>query len=194
MVVAIVKYNAGNKRSVANALDRLDTDWVLTDDPDVLRSADKVVFPGVGEASSAMNYLRERSLDGVIRSLTQPVLGICLGMQLLCESSEENDTQCLGILPYRVKRFSGDGLKVPHMGWNALTHLSSPLFDGVPIDPYVYFVHGFYVETGPETIAAANYGTEFSAAVQYRNFSAVQFHPEKSGAVGERILENFLKT
>lgn len=193
MDIAIVKYNAGNNRSVANALGRLGASWILTDDPDELRSADKVIFPGVGEASSAMNYLSQRGLDSVIRSLTQPVLGICLGMQLLCESSEENDTACLGVLPYRVKRFSGDGLKVPHMGWNTLTDIRSPLFDAVPREAYVYFVHGFYVETGAETIAAADYGSKFSAAVQFRNFSAVQFHPEKSGEVGARILDNFLR-
>jgi imidazole glycerol-phosphate synthase subunit HisH len=192
MKVAIVKYNAGNNRSVQNALDRLGVASILTDDDGILRTADKVIFPGVGEASSAMTYLRQKNLDNVIRSLTQPVLGICLGMQLLCESSEENDTACLGILPYRVKRFTNDKIKVPHMGWNAITGLRSQLFSDVPENSYVYFVHGFYIGPGMETMAAANYSAKFSAAMKHKNFYAVQFHPEKSGAVGEKILGNFL--
>lgn len=192
MRVAIVKYNAGNTASVANALGRLGVEPIITDDSETLASADKVIFPGVGEASSAMAYLRERKLDDVIRSLRQPVLGVCLGMQLLCTSSEENKTECLGLLPYKVRRFSAVELKVPHMGWNQIHELDGPLFAGVASGSYVYFVHGFYVESGELTTASCEYGSTFSAALSFRNFHAVQFHTEKSGAVGERILKNFL--
>jgi glutamine amidotransferase len=193
MKVAIVKYNAGNVESVKNALNRLGVEPLLTDDAEELKQAEKVIFPGVGEASSAMRYLRERNLDNVIKTLKQPVLGVCLGMQLLCEFSEENSTECLGILPYKVKRFNSANLKVPQMGWNNIYNLKSPLFAGVAGNSYVYFVHGFFVEQGAETIASCEYGVKFSAAVNYKNFYAVQFHAEKSGAVGEKILENFLK-
>ena len=193
MRVAIVKYNAGNTVSVANALHRLGVEPVVTDSADDLRSADRVIFPGVGEASTAMAYLRERSLDEVITSLTQPVLGVCLGMQLMCSYSEENETDCLGILPYRVRRFESDTLKVPHTGWNRITNLKSLLFDGVDEGSHVYFVHGYYVETGVDTTAATEYGIGFSAGVDRDNFHAIQFHPEKSGEIGARILENFLK-
>ena len=192
MNIAIVKYNAGNVESVKNALNRLNIEPILTDDADELKSADKVIFPGVGEASTAMNYLRERNLDAAIKNLTQPVLGICLGMQLLCEFSEENDTKCLGILPYKVRKFESDALKIPQMGWNNIFNLKSDLFKNVAENSYVYFVHSFYVESGAETIAACDYEIKFSAAVRHKNFYAVQFHAEKSGAVGERILENFL--
>jgi glutamine amidotransferase len=193
MKVAIVKYNAGNVESVKNALNRLGVEPVLTDDANELRAADKVIFPGVGEASSAMNYLRQKGLNAVIKNLTQPVLGVCLGMQLLCEFSEENETECLGILPYKVRRFASDALKIPQMGWNNIFDLKSPLFENIEENSFVYFVHGYYVETGAETIAACDYTTKFSAAVRHENFYAVQFHTEKSGAVGEQILENFLK-
>lgn len=193
MRVAIVKYNAGNTVSVANALHRLGVKPVVTDSPDELRAADKVIFPGVGEASTAMSYLRKRGLDAVIKSLTQPVLGICLGMQLMCSYSEENETDCLGILPHRVRLFESDSLKVPHTGWNRITNLNSPLFYGVSEGSYVYFVHGYYVEPGVETTAVTEYGNEFSSGIDLDNFYAVQFHPEKSGEVGERILENFLR-
>ncbi len=192
MKIAIVKYNAGNTASVANALRRLGFDAIVTDDANELRSAEKVIFPGVGEASSAMAYLRERSLNKVISGLTQPVLGICLGMQLMCSFSDENDTDCLGILPNRVLRFAPGTLKVPHTGWNRISGLNSPLFDGVAEDSHFYFVHGYYVEAGDETTAVANYGVNFSAAISRDNFHAVQFHPEKSGYAGEKILENFL--
>ncbi|MEQ1763994.1 MAG: imidazole glycerol phosphate synthase subunit HisH [Pyrinomonadaceae bacterium] len=192
MRVAIVKYNAGNTASVANALKRVGVEPVISDDAEVLNSADKVIFPGVGEASTAMSYLRDRRLDEVIRSLRQPVLGVCLGMQLMCSSSEENETVCLGLLPNRVKRFLGDGLKVPHTGWNQITDLRGPLFAGVPDSSFVYFVHSYFVEGGEDTTAASVYGDEFSAALSYKNFHAVQFHTEKSGSVGGRILENFL--
>lgn len=193
MKIAIVKYNAGNVESVRNALNRLNIEPVLTDDVEILQTADRVIFPGVGEASSAMRFLRERNLDSVIKNLTQPVLGICLGMQLLCGFSEENETECLGILPYKVRKFESENLKIPHTGWNNIFDLKGDLFKDVGENSFVYFVHSFYVETGAETIAVCDYGTKFSAAVNYKNFYAAQFHAEKSGAVGEKILENFLK-
>jgi glutamine amidotransferase len=193
MRVAIVKYNAGNVESVKNALNRLGVEPILTDDAAELEQADKIIFPGVGEASTAMDYLRRRNLDKAIKSLKQPVLGVCLGMQLLCDFSEENDTDCLGILPYKVRKFESEDLKIPQMGWNNIFDLKSELFAGLTEQSFVYFVHSFYVERGAETIATADYGLNFSAAVRHENFYAVQFHTEKSGAVGERILENFLK-
>ncbi len=193
MKIALVKYNAGNVESVKNALNRLNIEPILTDDADVLSSADKIIFPGVGEASSAMKYLQTRNLDSVIKSLTQPVLGICLGMQLLCEFSDENDTDCLGLLPYRVRKFESKTLKIPQTGWNNIFDLKSDLFKGINENSFVYFVHSFYVEPGAETIATCGYGVNFSAAVNHKNFYAVQFHAEKSGAVGAKILENFLK-
>jgi glutamine amidotransferase len=193
MKVAIVKYNAGNVESIKNALKRLYLEPILTDDAEVLSSADKVIFPGVGEAASAMRFLRERNLDAAIKNLVQPVLGICLGMQLLCDFSEENDTKCLGILPYKVRKFESQNLKIPQIGWNNIFDLKSGLFKGVEENSFVYFVHSFYVETGADSIAACDYGVKFSAAVNYKNFYAAQFHAEKSGAVGERILENFLE-
>ncbi len=193
MKVAIVKYNAGNTASVANALERLGVEPVITDDAGTLRSADKVIFPGVGEASTAMAYLKERGLDAVIRSLHQPVLGICLGMQLLCESSEENEAECLGVFPYRVRKFRSEHVKVPHVGWNTIDVVDSPLFGGMTRDQHVYFVHGYYVETGEQTTATCTYAEVFSAGIDHGNFHGVQFHPEKSGAVGQLILENFLK-
>ncbi|MBA3786362.1 MAG: imidazole glycerol phosphate synthase subunit HisH [Acidobacteria bacterium] len=193
MRIAIVKYNAGNVESIKNALARLNVETILTDDAEILKSADKVIFPGVGEASTAMRFLREKGLDEVIKKLTQPVLGICLGMQLLCEFSEENSTECLEIFPYQVRRFVSDDLKVPQMGWNTIYNLKSPLFKDIPEHSFVYFVHSFYVETGAATVAACDYELDFSAAIHRQNFYAVQFHAEKSGAVGEKILENFLK-
>ncbi len=192
MRVAIVKYNAGNVASVQNALGRLGVESEVTDVAEILGRADKIIFPGVGEASTAMQYLRERGLDIAIKTLTQPVLGICLGMQLLCSHSEENDTDCLGIFPNTVNRFVSDDLKIPHIGWNTITHLRQPMFNGVDENSYVYFVHGYYVETSAEVTAMCSYGVDFAAAIQHENFYAVQFHPEKSGAAGARILENFL--
>jgi imidazole glycerol-phosphate synthase subunit HisH len=192
MKVAIVKYNAGNTASVTNALRRVGVEPVITDKAEILRAADKVIFPGVGEASTAMAYLRERGLDALIRSLTQQVLGICLGMHLMCELSDENDTSCLGIFPYRVRRFSVEGLKVPHIGWNTISGLNSPMFECVPENSYVYFVHGYFVESGDAATASSLYGETFSAAMAHRNFHALQFHPEKSGSTGETILRNFL--
>jgi glutamine amidotransferase len=193
MKIAIVKYNAGNVESVKNALNRLNIEPILTDDAEILQQCDRVIFPGVGEASSAMRFLRERNLVETIKNLTQPVLGICLGMQLLCEFSEENETKCLGILPYKVRKFKSENLKIPQMGWNNIFDLKGDLFKGAAENSYVYFVHSFYVETGAETTAICDYGVNFSAAVNYKNFYAVQFHAEKSGATGERILGNFLE-
>ncbi len=191
--VAIVKYNAGNIESVRNALRRLGVEPIVTDRAEHLRASGKVIFPGVGEASSAMNYLRANGLDDVIRSLKQPVLGICLGMQLLGLSSEENDTECLGIIPFRVRRFTAGELKIPHIGWNRIFRLLGPLFEGIDEGTHFYFVHGFRVDEGPETTAVCDYGGEFAAASESGNFFATQFHPEKSGEAGARILENFLK-
>ncbi len=193
MKIAIVKYNAGNVESVKNALNRLNIEPILTDEPEVLRSADKVIFPGVGEASTAMIYLKARNLDKTLKSLTQPVLGICLGMQLLCDFSDENETDCLGILPSRVRKFESAALKIPHTGWNNIFDLKGKLFEGIAESSYFYFVHSFYVENGAETVAKCNYENDFSAAVEHKNFYATQFHPEKSGTGGARILENFLK-
>lgn len=193
MKIAIVKYNAGNTVSVANALRRLGVEAVITDLADELRSADRIIFPGVGEASSAMRYLRARHLDTLIPTLKQPVLGICLGMQLMCAFSDENDATCLGIFPHRVRGFESKELKIPHTGWNRINSLRSPLFSDVPDGEYVYFVHGYFVETGQDSTALTTYGIEFSAGVTHNNFHAVQFHPEKSGDAGARILENFLK-
>lgn len=193
MKVAIIKYNAGNVRSVQNALNRFGVDSVVTGDPETLGNADKVIFPGVGEASTAMEFLRRDRLDVVIRSLNQPVLAICLGMQLLGKSTEENETACLGIMPYRTRRFPANGIKVPQIGWNRISNLNSPLFDGLNEGSPVYFVHSYYVGTGKDTTATAVHGDHFSAAAAIRNFHAVQFHPEKSGSVGAKIIENFLR-
>ncbi len=195
MEVAIVKYNAGNIFSVESALVRLGVRPLLTDDPTLLSSADCVLFPGQGEASGAMRYLREHGLDRVIPSLRQPVLGICIGQQLLCRHSEEGDTDCLGIFDAEVRRFaptSSDD-KIPAMGWNELTQLRTHLFSGLHEGDFVYFVHSYYVPLCEHTIAVADYVTPFSAAIHKDNFYATQFHPEKSGRVGERILSNFLE-
>jgi len=193
MKVVIIKYNAGNIRSVLFALDRIGVQAVVTDNADEIRSADRVIFPGVGEASSAMSYLREKGLDTLIPSLKQPVLGICLGMQLMCSTSEENGTDCLGIFPMTVQKFPEDkGLKVPQIGWNTISDLQSGLFSRVEESTYVYFVHGYFVPQSEFTIATATYTHPYSAAICKDNFMAVQFHPEKSGDAGEQILRNFL--
>lgn len=197
MKVAIVKYNAGNICSVVNALLRLGVEPILTDNAQELREADRVLFPGQGEARQAMSYLREHGLDDVLRSLTQPVLGICIGQQLLCNHSEEGDTPCLGIFPVDVRRFrpARHEDKVPHMGWNQLLMTGmapSPLFNGIQEGAFVYFVHSFYVPQCEFTTATTEYILPFSAAMQRDNFYATQFHPEKSGDVGERIIQNFL--
>jgi imidazole glycerol-phosphate synthase subunit HisH len=192
MKIAIIKYNAGNIKSVSNALGRLGVAHTITDDEEEIKSADKVIFPGVGEASTTMNYLKARNLDVLIRELKQPVLGICLGMQLMCRHSEEGDTPCLGIFDLSVVKFRVD-YKIPHMGWNSLHEVKSPLIDASLESEFVYFVHSFYVPTAPETAAVSHYGIPFSAALQKDNFYATQFHPEKSGSVGEVILKGFLK-
>ena len=193
MKVVIIKYNAGNIRSVLFALDRIGVQAVVTDNADEIRSADRVIFPGVGEATSAMSYLREKGLDTLIPSLKQPVLGICLGMQLMCSTSEENGTDCLGIFPMTVQKFPEDkGLKVPQIGWNTISDLQSGLFSRVEESTYVYFVHGYFVPQSRFTTATATYTHPYSAAICKDNFMAVQFHPEKSGDAGEQILRNFL--
>jgi glutamine amidotransferase len=191
-MIAILKYNAGNTTSVNNAVERLGYPCVVTDDPEVILNATKVIFPGVGEASTAMAYLRERKLDILIKTLKEPLLGICLGLQLLCKHSEENDTSCLGIFDAEVKRFPND-LIVPHMGWNVLEVNKSPLLKGISEADDVYFVHSYYAEVSEHTLAICTYGINFSAAMQKDNFYATQFHPEKSAGVGERILKNFLE-
>lgn len=194
MKVAVVKYNAGNIQSVMNALRRVGVDPVLTDNPVELRKADRVIFPGQGEASHAMEYLQTHGLDQVIKSLTQPVLGICIGQQLMCEHSEEGNVDCLGIFPAQVLRFHPQKheQKVPHMGWNQLENVQDPLLEGINECAFVYFVHSFYVPTTDYTIATTNHILSFSSAMRKGNFMATQFHPEKSGSVGERILTNFL--
>lgn len=192
MSVVIVNYNAGNVQSVTHALNRLGVEPVLSADKEVIQAADKVIFPGVGEASTAMRFLKERQLDIVIKDLKQPVFGVCLGLQLLCSHTEENNTECLGIFDIKVKKFE-PGLKVPQMGWNTLTQMDSPLFNDLPSDPYVYFVHSYYAEVSDETIAVTDYINPFSAALHKDNFYALQAHPEKSGKVGEKILSNFLE-
>ena len=195
MDVAIIKYNAGNICSVDYALKRLGVAPIITADPEILRKADKVIFPGVGEALTTMEYLRAHRLDEVIQTLKQPVLGICLGMQLLCQHSEEGDTDCLGIFPTDVKRFQPNRHedKVPHMGWNTLSHVNSDLFKGDLEGKFVYFVHSYYVPVNAFTAATTDYIQPFSASLHKANFYATQFHPEKSGSVGEQILKNFLQ-
>lgn len=192
MDLAIIKYNAGNIRSVLYALERLGVQAEVTDDHEKIRSAGKVIFPGVGEASSAMNSLRENNLDKLIKELKQPVLGICVGMQLLCNHSEENNTDCLGIVPVQVKKFTQ--LKVPQIGWNSIYDLKTELFRNVPEQSFIYNVHSFYAEDSKFTIAKCNYGLEYAAAVKKDNFYGVQFHTEKSATVGDQILKNFLES
>ena len=191
MKVVLIKYNAGNIQSVLNALERLGVVAEVTDDKERIQNADKVIFPGVGAANSAMNSLQEAGLDNTIKSLRQPVLGICVGMQLLCEHSEESDTACLGIVPITVKKFSGV-LKVPQVGWNTIYDLQSPLFKGISNDSYIYNVHSYFAEDSPYTIAKCEYGIEYAAAIKKDNFYGVQFHTEKSAEIGDKIIKNFL--
>lgn len=194
MKVVILKYNAGNVQSASYALQRLGIEPVISSDKKEILSADKLIIPGVGEASSAMKYLRENQLDVLIKGLKRPVLGICLGMQLMCSYSEEGNTNCLGVFEQVVKRFDPvPNLKVPHMGWNCLSELRSPLLTGVSERDYVYFVHSYFVEIGIDTIATCNYSNDFSAGLKKNNFYGVQFHPEKSSGVGEKILKNFIE-
>jgi glutamine amidotransferase len=195
MNLVIIKYNAGNIRSVDYALQRLGVNAVITDDHEMIQSADKVIFPGVGEAKTTMQYLKQNRLDEVIVNLKQPVLGVCLGLQLMCKHSEEGDTNCLNIFPIQVKKFqpTNNIVKVPHMGWNALHSLQSPLFDGIKELDFVYYVHSFYAELSDFTIAQSSYIHPFSAALHRDNFYATQFHPEKSAAVGSKIIQNFIE-
>jgi glutamine amidotransferase len=194
MNTVIIQYNAGNIQSVLYALERIGMTAVVTDEPTLIQTADKVIFPGVGEASTAMQYLKERNLDVLIAELKQPVLGICLGMQLMCRFSEENNTPCLGIFDEQVQKFitTEPTLKIPQMGWNTICNLKSDLFTSVPENSFAYFVHGYYATLGKHTIAKADYIQTYSAALQKDNFYGVQFHPEKSALVGEQIIKNFI--
>ena len=192
MKIAVIKYNAGNIQSVRYALERLQADFLVTDEPEEIKGADKVIFPGVGEASTTMAFLKEKKFDRLIVDLKQPVLGICLGMQLLCRHSDENNTPCLGIFEETVRKFiAASDLKVPHMGWNSLNHVSGWLSPKLE-NQFVYFVHSYYVPLSRDTVGQAAYGGPFSAAMRKNNFYAVQFHPEKSAEAGELVLRNFL--
>ena len=193
MNVAIIKYNAGNIRSVDHALKRMGVEAVITDDHEAILKADRVIFPGVGEAAGTMAYLKERELDKLIKKLSNPVLGICLGQQLMCSWSEEGDTPCIGIFDQEVRRFPSGRLKVPHMGWNSLDRVNGELIPKELEGAYVYFVHSYYVPVCKDTAAETTYILPFSAAMQKDNFYATQFHPEKSGDPGELILKQFLK-
>ncbi|MBS1688651.1 MAG: imidazole glycerol phosphate synthase subunit HisH [Bacteroidetes bacterium] len=191
MKVVIIEYNAGNICSVDIALQKIGINAILSDNAMEIRSADKVIFPGVGAAATAMQYLIERNLDRVIKELNQPLLGICLGMQLLCAFSEEGQTGCMGVFPQTVKQFKG-AMKIPQMGWNNVSDLKTSIFNGVSENEYMYFVHSYYVAINENTIASTDYGGKYSAALQKDNFYAVQFHPEKSAKAGQKILENFI--
>lgn len=195
MKIAIIKYNAGNIQSVLYAMERLGVQAEVTDDAEAIMKADKVIFPGVGEASSAMQSLLDNGLDKVIKELKQPVFGICVGMQLLCAHSEENDTTCLGIVPVKVKKFSptSEKLKIPQIGWNTIYNLKSDLFKEINEKSYIYNVHSYYAEDSSYTIAHCNYGLEYAAAVKKDNFYGVQFHTEKSAEIGDKILRNFIE-
>lgn len=195
-MIAIVDYDTGNLRSVCNVLDRIGAEYCITDNHEIIKGADKVLLPGVGEASSAMQKLSERGLCDVIKGLEQPVLGICIGLQLMCRRSEEGNAECLGIFDTDVRKFvplPAAGVKVPHMGWNEIKNLSSPLFKGIEEGAFVYFVHSFAPDICEGTIATSANGREFAAAINKGNFYGAQFHPEKSGAVGELILKNFIE-
>lgn len=191
-MIAIIKYNGGNVRSVQNALNRLNEKSVITDDFELIKNAEKVIFPGVGEASSTMKILKEKGLDLLIPTLKQPVLGICLGMQLMCKDNEEGNTSGMGIFDIKVKKFPAKEI-IPHMGWNTVSDFKSEIFSGVEQDNDVYFVHSFYCELSENTTSVCDYILPFSASLQKDNFYATQFHPEKSGTTGSRLLENFLK-
>jgi glutamine amidotransferase len=195
MNVTIIQYNAGNIQSVLYALERIGVTAVVTDDAAMIQAADKVIFPGVGEASTAMSYLKARNLDQLIVTLKQPVLGICLGMQLMCQHSAENDTPCLGIFEEQVLSFKAKeaSTKIPQIGWNTISNLKTDLFKGIPENSFTYFVHGYYAGIGENTISTTNYIQEYSSALNKNNFYGVQFHPEKSAKVGEQIIQNFLE-
>ncbi len=190
-MIAIIKYNAGNISSVRNALTRLGCESVITDDKTEIMNADKVIFPGVGEANSAMKYLTEKGLDKVILSVKKPMLGICLGLQLMCNHSEEGNTKCLGIFDTVVKKFPSTG-KVPHMGWNSFLNIKGSFLEGIHLSDDVYYVHSYYAEINEQTVASCNYILPFSAVMQKNNYYATQFHPEKSADIGKQILKNFL--
>lgn len=192
MKITIIDYGAGNVQSVLFALERLGYNGIVTANKELIESADKVIFPGVGEASSAMKMIREKQLDEIMRNLKQPVLGICLGMQLLCKSSEEGNATGIGIFDIEIKRFSNE-LKVPQMGWNTITNLKSKLFNTIKDEEYMYLVHSYYAPDNDYAIATTNYGLHYASAIQKDNFYGVQFHPEKSGSAGEQILKNFLE-
>ncbi|MDD3034663.1 MAG: imidazole glycerol phosphate synthase subunit HisH [Bacteroidales bacterium] len=192
-MTAIIDYNTGNLFSLISALERVGADYRLTSDPEEIFSADSVILPGVGEASNAMSELRSRGLDKVIPLIKVPVLGICIGMQLMCSSSEEGNTECLGIFPNKVLKLKGKGIKIPHMGWNSIANTRSPLFAGIEEVAYFYFVHSFAPECNEFTAATTEYGELFSSALYKNNFYGTQFHPEKSGEMGERLLRNFIK-
>ena len=193
-MIAIIDYGMGNIRSLGNALTRLGAEWVLTADPDVIRGADRVILPGVGNAAQAMANLTRLGLPGVLVDLRRPVLGICVGMQVMCRHSDEGDVDCIGIFDAKVRRIpDAPGIKVPHMGWSRINNLESKLFKGIDPGSYVYFVHSYCAPLCPDTIATARHSEMFSAALKYENFYGTQFHPEKSGAVGEVILKNFIE-
>lgn len=193
-MIAIIDYGMGNIRSVENALHRLGAEYVLTDDKSVIATADRVILPGVGHCGEAMANLRERDLCGFIKDLRRPVLGICVGMQVMCRHTEEGDVDCLNLFDAHVRRFDDrEGLKVPHMGWNQISNLDGKLFKGIKGGEYVYFVHSYCASLCPDTMATTRYGQMFSSSLKYENFYGTQFHPEKSGDVGERILKNFLE-
>ncbi|MCD7963091.1 MAG: imidazole glycerol phosphate synthase subunit HisH [Rikenellaceae bacterium] len=192
-MITIIDYGTGNLESVKNALNRLNAEYILSSDHETIRNSERVLLPGVGEAYMAMDKLRERGLPEVIKSLTQPVLGICIGLQLLCSHSEESDTECIGVFENKVKKLRSDTLKIPHMGWNDIYDLRSPLFKGVEEYSYVYYVHSYAAEKNENTIAVTDYGIEYSGALNRDNFYGVQFHPEKSSTIGEKILKNFLE-
>lgn len=193
-MIAVIDYGMGNIRSLGNAINRMGGEWVLTSDPDTIKGAGHVILPGVGSAGEAMVNLRRLCLPEIIRKLRRPVLGICVGMQVMCRYSEEGDTECMGIFDAGVRRFAdAPGIKVPHMGWSRISNLESRLFRGIDSGSYVYFVHSYYAHLCPDTIATSRHPDMFSATLKYENFYGTQFHPEKSGDVGERILRNFLE-
>ncbi len=192
-MVAVIHYGAGNIGSVANLLGRMGCPFQITSDPGAIRSADRVILPGVGEAAWAMKKLREQGLDRVVLSLTQPVLGICIGMQLMCSGSEEGGATCLGLFDTPVRKLAPAGLKVPHMGWDTVEELTSPLTAGIPEGSFFYYVHSYAADPCDQTVAVTTYGQRFSAALHRGNFYGVQFHPEKSGAIGQRLMKNFLE-
>ncbi|MCK9628259.1 MAG: imidazole glycerol phosphate synthase subunit HisH [Bacteroidales bacterium] len=192
-MTVIIDYNTGNLFSLMSALERIGTEYKVTSDPQDILSADSVILPGVGEASNAMSELRQRGLEKIVPIIKAPVLGICIGMQIMCSSSEESDTDCLGIFPNKVSRLRGPGIKIPHMGWNNVENTKSPLFTGIQDGAYFYFVHSFAPECNELTAATTEYGSVFSSALSEKNFYGTQFHPEKSGEIGEKILRNFIE-